>query len=515
MRSQRLSWLGVIAAFVFALVVWPDSALARPAKAKSKTTTSAKKSKAASGKPRVAVDDFEGEGAKGVRAAVLGQLQKNHFVVVPPKKVNQVADSSGAELDTESGRVRVAKKLKLRAFITGQISPAPRKRVEVLITVYSGSDGSVAAEYKETVAKSSAVKEVKARLWDEIGKALSDAPAEAREPERLQNENENENENGDEDEAITSAPAPVAPKSAPRAQQQPAPTRRPTPAPEKSAEREEEESEEEDEKPARKRADDDEALALEKQTEQEEPSGARPSAFDVSVGALVGTRSFGYNDSLPGLRVYSLGLSPSLAVHGHWYPAAHFQGGALAHIGLDVRADILVGVTSKDKAGQEFSTSSHGFGIGLRGRIPLDALELGAVFGFSQRSFSLANSKTIDPDVPDVTYNSLRIGAEARYQFVRPFAVQVRAAYLVGLGLGEISDKTWFPHASGNGIEAELSLQLSMSRVFGVELALGMQRYFLSLNPEPDDPGVLGTRRVAGGALDKYFSSRLGVIIRP
>ena len=51
--------------------------------------------------------------------------------------------------------------------------------------------------------------------------------------------------------------------------------------------------------------------------------------------------------------------------------------------------------------------------------------------------------------------------------------------------------------------------------MLAVELAAGMQRYFMSLNPQEDDPGVRGTARVAGGALDKYYSSRLGVIIRP
>jgi hypothetical protein len=55
-----------------------------------------------------------------------------------------------------------------------------------------------------------------------------------------------------------------------------------------------------------------------------------------------------------------------------------------------------------------------------------------------------------------------------------------------------------------------------VSKLLAFELALGMQRYFMSLNPQEGDPGVNpSTLRVAGGALDKYFSSRLGLIIRP
>jgi hypothetical protein len=260
----------------------------------------------------------------------------------------------------------------------------------------------------------------------------------------------------------------------------------------------------------------DEALALEQHADQEEPETKLPSAFDLSVGARVGTRSFGYNDSLPGLRGYSLGPSPSVALHGHWYPAAHFTGGVAAHIGLDLRADMLVGVSSENKQGQKFSTSSHAFGVGLRGRIPVDdRLEFGAVAGFGQHSFGLADANGVDPEVPDVVHNFLRLGLEGRYQLIPQLGVQLRAGFLKGLSLGELSDKAWFPHATGNGIEAEIGFQLAVTRMLAVELAAGMQRYFMSLNPQEDDPGVRGTARVAGGALDKYYSSRLGVIIRP
>jgi hypothetical protein len=259
-----------------------------------------------------------------------------------------------------------------------------------------------------------------------------------------------------------------------------------------------------------------EALAMETQTEQEEGPSALPSAIDLSVGARIGTRSFGYNDSLPGLRGYSLLPSPSIALMGHWYPAAHFGAGALSHLGLEVRADMLVGVSSENENKQKFSTNSHSLGFALRGRIPLDKLELGVLGGWGQHAFSVADSGAMDPDIPDINYSFLRLGADGRYQVNNTIAVQLRAAFLYGMSLGEISSPAWFPHATGNGIEAEASFQLGVSKLLAFELALGMQRYFMSLNPSEDDPGVnSSTLRVAGGALDKYFSSRLGLIIRP
>jgi hypothetical protein len=151
----------------------------------------------------------------------------------------------------------------------------------------------------------------------------------------------------------------------------------------------------------------------------------------------------------------------------------------------------------------------------VRGRIPLDKIELGGVIGFGQHSFGLSNEKDLDPDVPDVVYNFVRIGPDLRWNFVGPFTLQLGAAFLAGLSSGEISDKAWFPHTSGNGLEAEVGVALALSRVLSLEAAFGWQRYFMSLNPDPKDPGVVGTKRVAGGALDEYFSTRMGVILRP
>ena len=463
--------------------------------------------------PRVVVGDFKGPSAKFVRGAVVEVLEEHSVELVPPKKASAVARSSGAELDTESGRVRVAKKLRLQAFIQGR-THVVKRRTQITIHVYNGSDGMVAAEFQTIAAgKSGIERELRKKLWAVIGGALGEA----------------DSSSGDvlEEPALPARtpvqePVAAAPKNPPwrseAGPERPAPRPRPEPpAAPRVAERDSElppgiarHAEE------RAQSDDDEALALETNADQEEPDTKRPSAFDLGIGARVGTRSFGYNDSLPGLRGYSLGPSPSVALHGHWYPAAHFTSGFAAHIGLDLRADMLVGVSSENKQGQKFSTNSHAFGVGLRGRIPVsDRVELGAVAGFGQHAFGLADARGVDPEVPDIVHNFLRPGLEGHYQLIPQLGVQLRAGFLKGLSLGELTDKAWFPHATGNGIEAELGFQLAVTRMLSVELAAGMQRYFMALNPQENDPGVRGTARVAGGALDKYYSSRLGVIIRP
>src|SRR5688572_18094520 len=91
--------------------------------------------------PRVVVSDFKGSSGRSVRAAVVDVLEDQGVELVPPKKAAATAKASGAALDTESGRVRVAKKLRLQAFIQGKAAPNKQKKVQISITVFGGEDG--------------------------------------------------------------------------------------------------------------------------------------------------------------------------------------------------------------------------------------------------------------------------------------------------------------------------------------------------------------------------------------
>jgi hypothetical protein len=448
--------------------------------------------------PRVVVSDFKGANGKWVRKAIVDVLEDHSVELIPPKKASATAKSSGAELDTESGRVRVAKRLDLEAFVDGTTITGLKKKIIITIKVYSGHDGMQAAEFKSAQVKATTLKEIKAKFWNVIAPVLKDHGG-------------GETAAGLEEVATPSA-VPVKPLPPVAA----APQRRFAPPPPRAAPQPEQDRELPPGIVAQEHdTENEEALALEEHPDQEEPSTNRPQALDLSIGARIGSRNFGYKDSLPGLRSYSLGPSPNLAFEGRWYPGAYFSEGALANIGLDLRAELMVGVSSENSSGQKFDTSSHAFGLGVRGRLPLGALELGALVGFGQHQFGLSDAGTVQPGVPDIAHNFIRAGLEGRYRVIAPLTVQLRAAYLFGLGLGELTDKSWFPHASGDGVEAELAFRFSLTRAFGVELAVGVQRYFMSLNPEPTDSSVKDLLRVAGGALDSYYSSRFGVIIQP
>lgn len=427
---------------------------------------------------RVVVFEFEGKDASQLRNAVVDMLEDRAIEVVSPKVANAQARRSGAELDTESGRVRVGKKLRLNSFLEGRIERA-RRGMRVHLTVYGARDGLVAGEMNLSAPKKQLLSEVKATFWDQLGPALKGETAPINEP----------------------APEPIV--EAP-------PVQRERPAPRQPV------AQAHDDEDALARKEPDEPAPDEATPEEQEDSQptAAANALDINFGARFGTRNFAYNDPLPGLRKYGMSLSPNLRLQLRWYPVAHFSGGWMSNIGLDLRGEMLVGVTSKNRAGQKFETSAHSIGVGVRGRLPFRTLELGAVLGYGVHAFSLEGTSKADPDVPDAGYGFLRAGLDMRWAFFEPLYLGVQAAYLLGLSHGEIESRQWFPHTSGDGVEADIAFGMSFSKILGVEAAFSLQRYFMSFDPQPRDPGVRGPGRVAGGAIDQYVSGRVAMVLR-
>jgi hypothetical protein len=239
-----------------------------------------------------------------------------------------------------------------------------------------------------------------------------------------------------------------------------------------------------------------------------EQDAARPSPFDVALGLAGFTRNFAYKDDLSGLRSYGLDMGPSLALKLHWYPAAHFESGPAALIGLDLRGQTAFALDSAF-GGNKFSTSAHAFGLGVRARLPLGEHELAAVVGYGQQSFAIddAASKTgkLDPGVPSTAYSFARLGVEARVVF-GDFAFAAAAAYLPTFSTGEV--ERMFPHASAAGVEGDVSLSHQLSQNFELIATLGMQRFAFDLSPTLAD--AKAGRPIAGGALDQYLWGTLG-----
>ncbi|MEM9190447.1 MAG: hypothetical protein AAGF12_14775 [Myxococcota bacterium] len=242
------------------------------------------------------------------------------------------------------------------------------------------------------------------------------------------------------------------------------------------------------------------------------PTGPLPSPLSFGVYLRFFNRNLTYNDDInDALREYSLGLGPMIEFDLLWYPAAHFTNSFAANIGLEGSVAFAFAINSKEESGdQEFPTSSTMWSVGARVRLPLGDNEIYARVGYGAHSFRIdAISPTIPkPDVPDVDYGFIRLGAGARFLIADLIVAEPQLAYLILVSTGQFEEDEFFPRSSGGGFEAGLRVGVRLLPWLEAQAGFHWQRYFFSINPEPGDA------RIAGGAQDQYISGTIGALLR-
>ena len=383
---------------------------------------------------------------------------------VSTRKVRATAAKLKVNLDTAEGRVRVARALRLRAWLAMR-SRGRRSRYAATGKVYSGHDGQLVDRVEgRGDSESKAIRGMLSLLVAPLNETrAATRSAVASTSSRLRRQ-----------------PAPV-PRSAARQRTPVAATFNDTSS-------------------ATSRVQGD-------FPDQTDGGGNRSrSPLMVAIGVGLQTRDFSYtDDAFQTLRPYELGGAPALSGDLRWYPAGHFTGGFLRHLGVDGRLRYLVGVQSEDSDGNAFDTSSFDAFGGLRGRVPLGSHELGIGVGVGHHNFDIEVPED-GPALPGVGYTYLRFGADSRFALPASLHLYVGAAWRQVLSSGDLGSDEWFPNATQGGIDA--NLQLGWAFLGGLELRLGAEytRYFFSLNPE------LGDTFVAGGALDQYISGTFDVV---
>lgn len=212
----------------------------------------------------------------------------------------------------------------------------------------------------------------------------------------------------------------------------------------------------------------------------------------------------GYNTLLR----YRQPLAPSFFARVDLFPFAFSSRGAEANLGFSASYEKAVGtsaVFSEGTPGEKTldSESSELF-LGLRGRIPLGAHELGLTAGYGEHQYTLLGDAG-EPLVPDVDYSFVRLSGDASLRF---------DALTLGFHLGTrlVQDtgglqRDWFPHTKTQVLEAGLLLGYRVLPQVEVVAGLDLTRYAFDFNPIPAnaDPTY-----VAGGAVDQYVSGWLG-----
>jgi hypothetical protein len=439
-------------------------------------------------KERVVVGSFSGPGAARVRAAVVQALGKSkRYEIVPNDRAEQTAEEIDADLSTDAGRAAVASRLELAGIVSGTIAKR-RKQLVLTLEVYGGGSGTMTEERTFRARKPAAlVGQVKRRLLAAL----------RRKPLKL--------------EAPDVAPAPEPELAVTESE--------PEPEPDGELEPEADEPEAEPES-AQADGDDDadeDGAEDEDDDEPDQPSGEdaeHATALELGVGVRFATRSFTYEQPETHLPEHSVALTPAGQAQLRWYPAAPFSEGFASHLGIDAYGRLMVPVEATDGP-SIYETTSRAFGVNLRARIPLWPSELGVHAGWGAHAIEISDSQFGgDPEVPSVAYSFLRLGADARISLSSEFALSLRASYLVLLGFGELAEESWFPDASGGGIEAQLGAAYELAGPLWIEADLGVVRYFLGMNVATVEPSAAAIQRVAEGATDQQLFATLGLSLR-
>ncbi len=148
------------------------------------------------------------------------------------------------------------------------------------------------------------------------------------------------------------------------------------------------------------------------------------------------------------------------------------------------------------------------FQVGLRGRIPLGAHELGIFAEYGKHKFTSSGDES-NPLVPDVDYSYIRPGLDGRFRFGEiMLGVHIAPRFLLSMGELDLED-VWFPGATGSGLDAGAEFGYSVLSSLDIVAGFDWVKYGFDFNAIPDDNPM-----VAGGATDTYISGRLGILYR-
>jgi len=282
------------------------------------------------------------------------------------------------------------------------------------------------------------------------------------------------------------------------------------------------------------------ATAAEEEPKEDKPSKSKAgrTPFELTVGMRGYNRSFEYTDPVGQrdtrpppegpeprhLVPYKLPFGPALKASARFYPAALVRDDVASYFGVEGEFELGIATTTElqepGKPVQELKTSTQSFAVGVRARLPINMVELGIFGMYGSHSFILlgdeGGANGVEPLVPDVKYDFIRVGADVRARIAK-FFVAGRVAPRILLSMANIDlEYVWFPGAKGRGLDFGLEFGYGFLPFLDVVAGGDVIRYGFDFNGIPSetpcDP-VLGCKApvVAGGATDTYISGWVGV----
>lgn len=448
---------------------------------------------AARAETRLTVHDFYGPEGRSLRGDVEAVLRRQQGVTLVPKhEVDTTARDLGVDAFSPEGRKIIARELKLSAWVMGVVKRSGSK-LKLTVVMYDGAEHArigraVMAGRNAEVLRGA----VKRELWQQSRNALamalaplpagrgefaSDAPEAAPAPSipAPPGAAEAQNPTAAEGEATStdSAAAPEVPFL-----YTPPPGEKPAPA------------------PGAARAD---SLADDGSRKK------RPQSMQMFVGIGSPYRSFAYSDPITStLGDYQLSGVPMFDLNLGYYPARAFTDGWASWLGLDATAQLAIGSSSVDSAGNKYKSRYDAYRVGVRGRVPVSKHFISAFSGYAMSRFTTtAENEEVVPPTPNTDYRMIRSGAGTELTLPHAILLGMDLAWLHMLSVGEVG--SWFPRTTAGGVEFALFATYPLSQHFFARLTGAYTRHFFDFNSQPGD------ERAAGGATDQYLTASLSI----
>ncbi len=437
---------------------------------------------------RVAVRPFFGPHAGELRTKVLS-LFKGHpdFEVVPTAEVEKQAKRLSVNPDSTDGRVTLARELRVDMWIAARVQWQGRNLRATVLTY----DGRGPQPIARTVVKRRTPRELTGALERAFWRENSDELLRAAGPRAKTKGDDNASTQPTSDVAAVGADM----GSAAASEESPDPN---VPAATTA--------------PSGTTVDHGQPFSSEGWTVV--PTAApnpEPTRDALITSFTVGTftRHLKYRDAQTlGLGDYRLPIAPQGSLDARYFPAAHFTARWPSYFGLEVNAQLALAGNSQTKDGKQYPTWGDAYGAGGCFRLPIGRHEASVVAGYGVRRLMLRDSKASPSPTPDVDYRYLRTGVQGAFAISEKLHLAASATWLYLLSGGELTSAGWFPRTTGGGFEASVLGSYGLTEHLDFVATLGLAHFFLSFQPETDDP------KVAGGATDDFVTGGLGIRFR-
>jgi hypothetical protein len=459
---------------------------------------------------RVVVRPFYGPHAETVRKQIEDILERRaNLILVSSKEADMTAKKLDTDANSPEGRKAVAGELGVSAWVEGIVQKRGNK-LRLTVLVYDGANHDRVSRTVSMQRSSGALlADLKRHFWNKSKQAITRAAApgesnkssasdeetavaEADTEEQDSEESEAEEPSADEDEEVADA-TPAAEESPVKSTSTSTvflPSFMPTVESQSAA-----------------------AAPRNDAAPVAEDSKDRAQSLFAVIGLGSPYRNLAYSDPISQeLGDYSLSGAPMIDARIAMFPASYFTKGWATYLGLDVRAQLALGIRTVDTEGNEYKSRYDSYHGGLMARVPVGKHAVRGFAGYAMQRFSVSSeSDTVSSPTPNVDYRMLRGGAGGEFVLTDTITMGIEAAWLQMLSVGQIGE--WFPRATAGGVEAGVDATYAVTPRFFARAFGNYQRVFFDFNSKPEDTDREGVK-VAGGATDTYLTFGLGAGVR-